>query len=423
MGLLLCRKGARRRRSLLVALSTRVLFLLMMPAVARGEVLCPECGVERCTFNVRIGLHNATAPTLELRRTPGKVTLQPHNSTSLFHDDDDDRRLLCLFERPVGDVALLMTANSLDYVFRMWPLFVHKVVWALEHGLRPALWIGGLPKELATTVGGDCADSKELKETTTARKKMKKKKTKESLYLRSFENEIVSNHHAKILASSALLDEPEVRSFFYVDLDAAFRRETRRANTSIFDVETYDVDVLFGSTNFAFWHVKSYVFYLRESTLARQLLAAWLRFRCGYKDQFALWHAVLTLAADYGCLDYHGELFTNFTYRSSVSHTHAALKPFPNLGLTCRQRAQRCPNFKFCRPFFDLGHQAEFHHYTIQANARRHFHYLAEDDDDDLHDGKTKNFSVDFQDSFIHSTFDDLLNTLGLADRTPDQLL
>jgi len=44
-----------------------------------------------------------------------------------------------------GEVALLMVANSPTYLFRLWLLFLNKLLFATDAGLRPFLWVGELP--------------------------------------------------------------------------------------------------------------------------------------------------------------------------------------------------------------------------------------------------------------------------------------
>ena len=79
------------------------------------------------------------------------------------------------------------------------------------------------------------------------------------------------------------------------------------------------VDVLFENARVPslFWHVHGDCFYLRDSALARLFLREWLEHRCGFKDQYSLWHATLTLAGRAGCLTYDDEIYRNFTYQEA----------------------------------------------------------------------------------------------------------
>lgn len=310
---------------------------------------------EQCTFSIEAGLSsNSTGPKLILgtrKFTPADVM--------------EVEGRLCFFGTSKSRTALLMTANSLAYLWRMWPFVVHKVNWATNHNLRPVLWLGPLPRDLATTVGPECQQSLEFQ------RKVKPSKT--ASFYDGRRRDLVSNHHAKIVAAMQLL--PLVDGLFYVDLDTVFRAPRL---VSIFDVlDDPDVDIVFGSTNFAFWHVKSYIFYLRgRTTLAEKFLTAWLESRCGFKDQYSLWHAILTVAKEAKCIDYHGEVYRNFTYRGLALHTHFALEPYPNLRLTCDDRALDCPSFRFCKPDYDLGHKGEFHHTPIPSKKTRFFRYI-----------------------------------------------
>jgi hypothetical protein len=97
----------------------------------------------------------------------------------------------------------------------------------------------------------------------------------------------------------------------------------------------------------------------------------WLERRCGFKDQYSLWHAVLGLAGAAGCLQYEGEIYSNFTYQEAL---HIQKAEWKQLKLSCGGRQRRCPAFRFCRDKYDLAHQ-HFRHDTVDALATRRFRY------------------------------------------------
>ena len=57
-----------------------------------------------------------------------------------------------------GDApALLAVANSAEYLFRLWPLFLNRLLYATDVGLRAFLWIGELPAALERATAPDLA--------------------------------------------------------------------------------------------------------------------------------------------------------------------------------------------------------------------------------------------------------------------------
>ena len=52
-----------------------------------------------------------------------------------------------------------MVASSSEYLFRLWPLFLNKLLYASDTGLRPFLWIGDLPPALHEATSPECLDS------------------------------------------------------------------------------------------------------------------------------------------------------------------------------------------------------------------------------------------------------------------------
>ena len=80
----------------------------------------------------------------------------------------------------------------------------------------------------------------------------------------------------------------------------------------------------------------------------------WLERRCGFKDQYSLWHAVLGMAGAAGCMKYDGEIYRNFTYQEAL---HIDKNDWKALKMTCGGRQKRCPEFRFCRDKYDLARQ------------------------------------------------------------------
>jgi hypothetical protein len=92
-----------------------------------------------CRFSLRVGLSAegvaAAGPALELRFDGGAArwTAEPHslNASGAFAA----RQRLCAFSDPALDLAgpspaVLVVANDLEYLFRLWPYFVNKILWA-----------------------------------------------------------------------------------------------------------------------------------------------------------------------------------------------------------------------------------------------------------------------------------------------------
>mmetsp|Transcript_16168 Transcript_16168/g.52620 ORF Transcript_16168/g.52620 Transcript_16168/m.52620 type:complete len:458 (+) Transcript_16168:33-1406(+) len=361
-----------------------------------------------CRFRVRAGLRvppSTVGPALFVNVNDNELELEPGgddaNATRRFEETttpaicfDDDVSV-----RDDGPL-LLLVANEVRYLFRLWPYFVNKVFWARSVGLRTALWIGELPGTLAQTVSGDCQESALMR----AKKKRPKqaegrrRRLGSSYYAKHGRHDVNSNHYIKMMAASALLQMMDtVPGLFYLDLDtyapaSAFGNLTRAAALRrIHDDD--EVDVLFGNPGSPdlFWHVKGSEFYLRNSALGRRFVAAWLHFRCGFKDQYALWHAILTLASSSSslrgggdhdaprCLDYHGDIWAE-PYKDSQVADDAFLRAHPALRLSCAQRLATCPAFRFCQDQrYDLR-SAGLPHSGIVGSATRSYRYGDDDD-------------------------------------------
>ena len=176
-----------------------------------------------------------------------------------------------------------------------------------------------------------------------------------------------SNHHIKMLAAYALLEDPRVEGLYFIDMDAYAPPEAMGVVPPLYAGAHGDglVDVLFENSRDPrkFWHVHGDTFYLRDSPLARLFLREWITWRCGFKDQYSLWHAILVrpndprpppplssptarpprpqrLAGRGGCLAYHDEIFEKMTYQEAL---HIDLEAYPNLALSCDDRRRTCP--------------------------------------------------------------------------------
>ena len=88
-------------------------------------------------------------------------------------------------------------------------------------------------------------------------------------------------------------------------------------------------------------------YYVRNTEFGRRFMAAWFSSRCGFKDQYALWHTTLSLAAEAKCLPYHGEIFAA-AYDDSHHGFNETTTEYPDLAVDCANRIKRCPDFNFC---------------------------------------------------------------------------
>ena len=125
-----------------------------------------------CTFDVgRIGLNVKDAarggrgPELVFTFGDG-TTFAAGNRDRQAHDRFLRRPAVCEYApgaatKPQGGgPALLMVANGPYYLFRLWPLFLNKLLYASDAGLRPFIWLGELPPTLEEATAPRCLDSK-----------------------------------------------------------------------------------------------------------------------------------------------------------------------------------------------------------------------------------------------------------------------
>ena len=93
----------------------------------------------------------------------------------------------------------------------------------------------------------------------------------------------------------------------------------------------------------AFWNVKGCAFYARDAPLPKRLLEAWLRDRCGFKDQYPYWHSILVEGARAGCLAYDGEIYRMLSYEAMKK----GAATYPSLDVAAGALRQKCPAFRF----------------------------------------------------------------------------
>ena len=328
-----------------------------------------------CRFAARAGLvsmgASSVGPLLDLRFDDDTKAWAavPHALTGTKAHAFSSKPRLCALATDQTDPSpsLLLIANSVDYVFRLWPYFINKVLWASTTKHRLSIWIGELPKIVAAKSGDGCRASKQ-------KQSLYSRRLKQSYY--ASQPQKSSNHHAKMLAAYRLLASPHVTGLYYVDMDAYVRPDALFAAVpALFRKAHYDdaVDVLFENARDPglFWHLHGDTFYLRDVALSRIFLKEWLERRCGFKDQYSLWHAVLGLAGAAGCMRYDGEIYKNFTYQEAL---HIDKNAWKSLKMTCGGRQKRCPAFRFCRDKYDLARQ-HFIHSNIDAGATRRFRY------------------------------------------------
>ena len=376
-----------------------------------------------------------------------------------------------------GEVALLMVSNSAGYLFRLWPLFLNKLLYATDVGLRPFLWIGELPPALQRAAAPACLASKDALPTTpicegaktwfygsnrkkncayVARRPEQRcprigaaaacavcgKCTPRRRRLKSFYDGAVaddwfsvaavghiSNHYIKMPATIATLRDPTVRSVFFVDLDAITPWPWRKPAATMTKIPDGAPDVVFGITNHLAlsWQVHGSRFAVRSSAFALDFFARWMANRCSFKDQYSLWHTILQVAADAGCVDYRGELWRNYGYWGAkhVSLEKARGDYHDSMYLDCDTIRDKCPAFGYGTTLCPRGPEdVEPHiidtivHHTIdegEDDALRTFTYRTSK-------GDKVHFEVEnavFPDGRSTGSNRDYLQDLGILDRDP----
>ncbi|KAJ8613799.1 hypothetical protein CTAYLR_004900 [Chrysophaeum taylorii] len=360
-----------------------------------------------CTFTPRPGLfatpetqqhHDGPALLLTLDGGAREVIATPKRLPRL------ERPLLCMHHNPRilakttarwKSPAVLSVASSFEYLFRLWPFLVHKVLWARSVDVPLMIWIGDFPQALKMSSTEMC--HRYLEATTTGAKKKKGAWSLDprynSFYSSNSGAEMNSNHHAKIMAAYALLENPRITGVYYADLDTTVNLDEFGSNVSATFLRPHadkNVDVVFtvGQQGVpTFWRVRSSSFYLRDSIFSRALLAGWLHWRCGFKDQHALWHTILVLANKAGCLDYVDELFSpDFHYRSVLMGTLASFRRQANgkfealaVDRNSTWRQDACPTFPFEPGCAKYDISATFRHHTVPARSSLEMGYIDDD--------------------------------------------
>jgi hypothetical protein len=253
-----------------------------------------------------------------------------------------------------------MVANGADYLFRLWPLFLHKLAYARAAGLRPFLWIGELPPTLGRTAKPTCLASAEAGRVP--------RRLGDSFYDGRVDRGdvgLVSNHYIKMPAALAVLADPTVDGVYFVDLDAAAPRPWDPA-----PLASPGTDVAFHVEKSFFWRASGSRYYARSTAFAADFLARWFDNRCSFKDQYSLWHTILEVAGEAGCVAYDGELWRDLTYWEAKKLTFAAARDrFPGaLDLACESACPLAAQFDGCNRFDLLG---DLVHATIPGNATR----------------------------------------------------
>ncbi|KAH8095359.1 10-hydroxy-9-(phosphonooxy)octadecanoate phosphatase [Aureococcus anophagefferens] len=171
----------------------------------------------------------------------------------------------------------------------------------------------------------------------------------------ALDDDRVSNHHIKIVATLATLGEPSIRGAYYADLDTSVAHPWAVDGDVLDEHARGESDVTFGyggtgpSEVAAFrWQVRSSRFYARDSPAGRAFFARWFANRCTFKDQFSLFHTILELAGDAGCVDYRGEVWSELTYKEALHGSGADLAArLPGVALDCARVDARCPDWTF----------------------------------------------------------------------------
>mmetsp|Transcript_19040 Transcript_19040/g.28777 ORF Transcript_19040/g.28777 Transcript_19040/m.28777 type:complete len:357 (+) Transcript_19040:46-1116(+) len=205
-----------------------------------------------CQFQLRLGMWqesmaesgNAThhflerlGPALLLRHGNQTTTLEPHSIEMMREFDHSIAPIICehkdrnpfipstALSGEESSLILLMVANSVEYLFRFWPFFVHKVLWADSLAFRIAIWIGELPVGIAETFTDECRASKVLQSAIRqAHDAISSDQQRRYLMRAAYYDArhdvkssfINSNHHIKMLATYATLRylSPKVSGLF-----------------------------------------------------------------------------------------------------------------------------------------------------------------------------------------------------------------
>lgn len=306
-----------------------------------------------CTFRYRLGLTKdavgAAGPALDLRFDQHQRWLsEPHAPESAAFAATPR---LCASaanqEALDGAPAHVMVTSSLAYLFRLWPYFANHVRFAKRRRRRFFVWIGELPEGLATTIGGACRRSAQghvLLDQGMLPRDLQRRVLKSIYFQRESAQTIYnSNHYNKMPAALAALDHPRVGGVFYGDLDSYYDGEGDDVAALHADSSVDYAAFTNSGPQHAFWNVKGCAFYARDAPLPKRLLEAWLRDRCGFKDQYPYWHSILVEGARAGCLAYDGEIYRMLSYEAMKK----GAATYPSLDVAAGALRQKCPAFRF----------------------------------------------------------------------------
>jgi hypothetical protein len=341
-----------------------------------------------CTFDVAsVGLAAAGAaprgPALRFALANGSAFFAaPASGGGRFRS----RPAVCEYAggNGTGDAALLVVANSAGYLFRLWPLFLNKLLYASDAGLRPFLWIGELPPALERADKPACLASKPARD---AKREPPPRELLESFYdgvrhggaKRAEDVTWVSNHYIKVPAVLATLAHPTVAGAYYVDLDAVtpWPWSPPATTLAVHAAGFSDVSFKHSRETTLWWRVHGSRFYARDAPFGRSFFAAWFANRCSFKDQYALWHTVLEAAGAHGCVAYGGELWRDLAYDDARKMTRGdAAARFPgSMALPCQAMRDACPHFRYCDDGGDRHREQpivdEIFHHSIDARDPR----------------------------------------------------
>ena len=141
-------------------------------------------------------------------RPPGHAggrawTAEPHAwNTSAPARRFAARPRLCSFAAPAAletpTPAVLVVASDLAYLFRLWPYFLNKVLWAWANEHRFAVYVGALPNVVGQRYGSDCRASRQKMQFYHPPPQNASRRLAKSFYAGKERN---SNHHNKMLAA------------------------------------------------------------------------------------------------------------------------------------------------------------------------------------------------------------------------------
>ncbi|KAH8063966.1 ATPase [Aureococcus anophagefferens] len=300
-----------------------------------------------------------------------------------------ERPVLCEYAGGVdSDLASLATTNSARYLFRLWPQILNRLLYFTEVGVRNFLWIGELPPSLGRATSPECLASRSMR-LFQSRQPRRRLGITASFYdgenrsparnATGVDVSRVSNHMLKVPAALATLRHPTVAGVALLDLDAiapvpwSAPDDLRAAHRGAFDVVFPSSKRL--GPSFPCWRVKSSHVYARDAPFSLAFFSTWFANRCSFKDQYSLWHTLLSAAAAAGCVPYDGDIYESYEYWEAVYvEKRYGDGAYPaGLNLTCERIRRFCPTFpvdlgaRACAP---TGLLAAFHHHTVDAVRR-----------------------------------------------------